>query len=794
MIRNYIKIAWRNLVNNKIYSVINISGLGIGLCVCMLIMLYVGHEYSYDRFHPHADRIFRIQGKVRAGNDSIYMPYMSYASGPLTKEAEPLVETYVRFRKENKAIIQNLQNPTQKFAEPGFLFADSNFFSFFNFPLLRGHASNVLSNPFDVVISQQAAERYFGHADPVGKTLRYNNQLTLTVTGVASIPSNSSIYFDFVSSMQGLSKTEEGPSIMSSQMVQLGSFSTYFLMRHPGDGSKLENRLLQLSGTKNKGENGERYIANVLTDVHLKANFDDPSNIKYIKLFPFIAGIILLLALTNYVSLATARSATRAKEVGVRKTMGANRKAIAVQFFIESTLYTTIAFALAFVFFKAFQPPFFRFLQIDIDPGFIYQRVILLSFAGLYVLTIVLAATYPSLLLSAFKPVQVLYGKYSRKSGGASIRKFTTVFQFGISVTLLICGIVIQKQMDFFRNTDTGINREQVLMIPFDSSIGKHYASLKRETTLLAGVQGVSTAHYPMYRGYDIFFAKGKDKNEDLTLKVLTVDENFIPLLDIRWKQAPADSFYTGKKDIVAINQAAVEKLNLGDDPLHEKINFGDEQRAVAGVLKDFNYTSLHQKIDGLCIFITHDTAAVWGQTGGCLLVKLRPHSRIPVVLQQIKTIYERYDNDQPFSYSFMDDAFNAMYTAEDRLSKIFNAFALFTLFIAGIGLFGLATFTAEQRIKEIGIRKVLGASVQSIVTLLSKEFLKLVLLAIVIASPLAWWTMHKWLQDFAYHISIKWWMFALAGFITLMITLITISVQSVKAAVANPVKSLRSE
>jgi len=797
MFKNYLKTALRNLKKNKLYSGINIFGLAIGLAVCMTILLYVEHESSYDKFHANADRIFWIQGKVKLNNDSVFMPKMSFVSAPLAKQNDASVESFVRYMSNYKPpVIQIGKSPDKKFTEKDFMFADSNFFSFFSFPLLQGNKQSVLQNPFQVVISKDAAQKYFGSENPVGKTIEYNNLYTFTITGVAdNTPSNSSIRYNFVASIQSLAGIDEYKPLLESQRVQLGAFSTYFLLHKSTDAPHLANTLQHLAQNENKdGGNNETYFATPLTSTHLHANYGDSANTKYLKIFSFVALLILLLALTNYVSLSTARSASRAKEVGVRKVLGASKKSITIQFVSESALFTTVSFLLAIFLCINFQHLFFNFLQIKIDASFFYNPFLLLSFAALFILTVILASAYPSILLSAYKPVKVLYGKFSRQSGGLSVRKFFTVFQFTISVALIICAIIIDRQMYFFRHTDTGVNRENIVMIPFEQSIGKHFSAFKHETESLSGVQQTTVAHYPMYKGYDIFFTKEKNSNVNVTLPVFSVDENFISTLGLQWKFKPDEALDFNKNQVI-INEATIAKLDLDpNNPLHKKISIASQNFEVAGVLKNFNYETLNNKIGALCLFIASDTSQGWAQAGGCLFVKTKAHIDMPAFIQHIKNIYEKYDKQKPFEFSFMDDAYDALYTAEDRLAKIFEVFTALTICIACLGLFGLITFMAEQRTKEIGIRKVLGASVKSIVQMLSKDFVKLILISLVIAVPIAWWAMHSWLENFAYRINIEWWVFAVAGIGILLIALITVSFQAIKAALANPVESLRTE
>lgn len=793
MLKNYLKIAWRSLTTSKTYSIINVIGLAIGLSACMLIMLYAGHEWSYDQFHKNANRIFWTQAKLKLGIDSVYLPHLNYSTGSTLKNNNPSVESFLRVKQPDRdVVVQNIQSPSLKFIENKFLFADSNFFSFFSFRLLTGNKAQVLQHPFSVVLSQKTATKYFGKENPVGKTIRYNNAYDFVVSGVAEeTPSNSSIAYDFIAPISSLlTMSGQRDLVQNDENI----FSTYFLLNHSATASQLEASLQQLDKARNPGGNGEkRFIAVPLKNIHTYADLDK-ANIKYLELFPLVAGLILLLAIFNYISLTTARSSVRSKEVGVRKVLGANRKNLALQFFLESALYTTIAFVLGYLLCLFFQPLFFRFLQIPMDRSFLYNPTLLLAFAMLYVVTVLLSAIYPSFLLSAFKPASVLYGKFKLQSGGLSVRKFVTVFQFTISVILITSGFIIQRQLHFIRHADTGIQRDNVVMIPFSSNVGKNYTAFKKDLQSLPAVQEVSAALHPMYKGHDMMGVKPNNASEMILMPTLMVDQYFISLLKLKWKEQPVDSaFQLNKKHVAVLNESAVERLNLGPAPINQKV---DNQFEVAGVLKDFNFTSLQNKIEPLCIFIVKDTdsSALWSHQGGCLYAKINTNASVPFLVDQLKKIYEKYDREKPFEIRFMDEAFAAQYKAEDRLSKILGAFTAFAVLIASLGLFGLATFMAVQRTKEIGVRKVLGASVQNIVLLLSKDFVKLVILAIVIALPIAWWAVNDWLQNFAYRVTIDWWMFVIVGFFVILIALLTVSYQAVKAAIANPVKNLRTE
>src|SRR5688572_405732 len=788
MLKNYLKISWRNLVQNKVYSFINITGLAIGLAVCMLIILFLGHEYSYDKFHKNAGRIFSVKSKIKLGNDSLYLTQLPYSTPVELQQTEPSVEAFLRVRQEREAIIQNNQEPSLKFSENKFFFTDANFFTFFSFELQQGNKERVLQNPFAVVISENAAKKYFGDEDALGNTMRYNNTYDFIITGVAGkIPSNSSIEFDFVTSISSLASIAAKEN---GKAIEEDDFLTYFFLKQPADISKVEQQLLRLEKPKQKAIGS--YIGTPLTSLRLSEG-TDTSNTKYLKIFPFVAVLILVLALINYMSLSTARSTTRTKEIGVRKVLGAGRKMIAGQFFVESVLFTSIAFGLGYVLCTIFRPLFFDFMEINIDGSFLLNQYILLTFGCLFIITAILAASYPSVLLSAYRPAVVLYGKLSRQSGGISVRKFFTVFQFSISVILIVCGIVINKQIDFFRNTDTGVNRENIVMIPFTSNAAKHYEALKKDLSSIAATRQISTALHPMYKGYDIMGTKAAGTGQIVLIPWMLVDQDFISLLGLQWKIKPQDPLFYNNDSVAILNETALQKLGMGDDAVGKKM---DDESRVAGVLKDFNYASLQNKIEALCLFVTadNDSSSLWAKNGGCFFVKINPNVNISRFINDAKSVFGKYDSESPFTYNFLDDAFDAMYTAEDRLLKLLTTFTAFTIFIACLGLFGLAAFMVIQRTKEVGVRKVLGASVAQITFLLSKDFAKLVLMSVVIASPLAWWIMDKWLTAFAYRTPISWWVFGITTCIILFVALVTISVQAIKTAVANPVKSLRTE
>ncbi len=807
MLKSYFAIAIRSLLRNKVYSVITIVGLSIGLAACILIMLYTEHEYSFDSFHLKKDRIFTLldQEKLKNGEQELNFSQVPASLAPLAKQYDPNIDGFVRVYKVGhpSAILQNVNNSSLKFSEDNFQFADSNFFDVFCFKLLFGNKTQALNNPFSLVISEDAAKKYFADENPIGKLLRFNNQYNFTITAVAAkVPSNSSIEFDFLASLSSLNFIRNAEQSVGQPVIEKTLLNTYFLLRDPRESGNLAKMLTDLNQAK--GPDGKLlkdnlYLSKIsvypISEMHLHPDLSNQSAIKYLKIFSLVAVIILLLAIINYMSLSTARATIRSKEIGVRKVMGADRKSIAVQFFIESGIFTAVAFLIGYFIAAAIQPMFFRLLQIDVDHSFLYSPGMIVSLIGLFFITFLMAACYPALFLSSFNPVEVLYGKMSRNIGAQHVRRIFTVIQFTIAVVLIISVIVIEKQMYFIRHNDSELLRDNIVMIPFSNSVGKHFAAFKKEAQAIAAVDQVATSQYLMFKGLADFSILNKTTNQYITIPVLTVDENFISMLGLKWKIPPIDSEYYRQASVI-INEAAIEKLNLGKHPLNESIDFGTKI-PVAGVLKDFNFQSMDNKIDALGIFTfkARDTGiTVWDHDGGCLYAKIKPHTNLPMALKALEKVFSKYESERPFEYRFMDDTFEEMYEVENRLAKLSITFVIISIVIASLGLLGLSTFMAAQRRKEIGIRKVLGSAVVSIVILISKDFLKLVLMGILLAVPIAWWLMHNWLQDFAYQVNIEWWIFVAAGFIAIVIAMLTMGYHSIMAAIANPVKSLRTE
>jgi putative ABC transport system permease protein len=807
MLKNYLRIAFRNIRRNKLYSLVNIGCLATGIAVAMTISLYVLHEHSYDQWHANARHIFSVSTSQSYGTSTFFNDQLSYITGPMAQQADASVEAMVRTRRAFEGLdLQNPARPEAHFRETNrFLYADSNFFRFFSFRLLQGQPAIVLDRPFTVVLTETSAKKYFGNTNPVGKTLLLDQQYRLEVTGVtADPPSNSSIVFDFIASLSTMSRIDKYQPYLEGQQLHAGSFNTWVLLKHAADTAGVQRSLRQLSLTadgkttkKQEMPYGEQdthqFWLQPLPDTHLKGIYS-AGNLPYLSVFTLVAALILLLALVNYMSLATARAAVRAKEVGVRKVMGAGRSRIAAQFYTESTLYALLSFMAGSLLFLWFRPYFCRLMHLPIDSSFLLNPAVLVFFSVLLVLVILISGSYPALVLSAFRPVAVLYGSMSRQRGGERVRKGFIVLQFTISMALVICSTVIGKQLYYMRHADTGVERENIVMFPFGATM-EHYGAYQREVAALPAVHQVGTAFFKMYSGYLLDFLVSVPGKASTPMNGIIVDSSFIPLMGFKWKEKPAEGSNWFDRKHMVLNEAAVNAFIPDGKATGRQIKVEDRQVTIAGVLKDFNFLSLHTKIEPFGLNVSGNVDSEW-QKGieGCLYVKLAAHTNTPTVIDAIKKIYGRFDTHTPFEFQFLDDAFDSNYKLEDQLAALFTVFTLITIVIACLGLFALATFAAQQRLKEIGIRKVLGASVGSIGALLSRDFLRPVLLAVLIAAPLSWWAMNRWLRDFAYRTPIAWWIFPAAGCGILLIALATVLFRSLKAARSNPVDNLRVE
>jgi len=803
MIKNYFKIAWRNLLKNKAFSFINILGLSIGISVCFIIMLFVQDELSYDRFNKKADRIVRIYFKAVMYGGKISEAGVMPPVAKALKNDYPEVEDATRFKRDWRPKIE-YQHKIFKEGEAAFV--DPNFFSVFSLPFLKGDPKTALAQPNTIVITEEMAHRFFGNDEPIGKTLTYNNSGQFKVTGVIEkIPANAHFHFDLFGSMETI-------DFAKSATWMEGDFFTYVVMKKGADYKKLQAKLpgmvekymgpqiaqtmgMNLSQFRTKG-NDLGFALQPLTDIHLHpettTELEPAGNLKYVYIFGAIAIFMLLIASINFINLSTAGASKRAKEVGVRKVMGSGKWDLIKQFLFESLLITGIALFVAGLMVQLALPVFNNLSGKNLQFGLDMRPV-----AGLIALGLVvglLAGIYPAFFLSSFKPIATLKGKFSAGTKSLGLRSSLVVFQFFISVSLIIGTIVVYRQMKFIQNINLGYNKEQLLVIPNSWALGKNERTFKDQLLKDTRVENVTISGYkpagPTNNNNAMAYPEGKD-NQVMTSLEYKIDEQYIPTLGIQ--MAAGRNFspaYGTDSSGMIINEAAARAFGFGNNAIGKVIVRPNSDRGrdhhftVVGVVKDFHFKSLHEAITPLLMVLEPESG---------IIVKVRTKD-IPGLLNTMKQQWAAYNIEEPFSYAFMDDLYNKTYAAEQKTGTILNIFAVLTIFVACMGLFGLATYTAEQRSKEIGIRKVLGASVTQVTGMLSKEFIKLVLIGCLIAFPLSWWAMSRWLQDFAYRVDLSWWVFALAAAFALLIAVCTVSFKAIRAALANPVTSLRSE
>ncbi|MFD1139880.1 ABC transporter permease [Larkinella insperata] len=791
MIRNYLKIAWRNLVKDRLYSFINLGGLAVGMAVTMLLALFVSHEYSYDRFHSHSEQIYKMVGEMKVGDQDLKMMFFDYDQTEAFRRQIPAVADVARHETYFGADMWVESDRQHRFKERAFLFADPGFFRVFSYPVRQGDPQRALLEPFKVFLTQRAARKYFGAQNPTGQTIRLMNKYTFEVVGLLdNPPSNSSISFDFVASFPSLdaihrTENESFYKQFPSKSRFVAKFQTHLLIRNPDQLSSITQLLEKSFKTPELGSRNIRYRLVPLTSLHLSF---EPKMERSARIFTLVAGLILLLALVNYVNLTTARATVRAKEVAIRKTTGAQRSSLILQFLLESVLMSTLAFGVGLILFWSFQPTFSRLLDLKADDHFLESP----SFAGallvIYLLSVLLSSLYPAVALSRFSPMQALRGRLNRAGSGTTLRRVLAVNQFVVTVGLIICSIVMYRQWNFMQRYSGNMKRERVVFVSLEQQARKKAAAFRQQISQLSGVEHVSGTEFNIVGGHMSFGVKHRRTAQEKNLFNLSVDREFFKTLNVTWEVEP-DWDHIGNRAFV-LNEAALKALNITTAQVGDSLqNNGENSFYLAGVVKDFPIGSLSKAIDPISIRIGTNPDDYSG-----LYIRLAPQATAPRVLQAIHGVYNRFKVEEPFTYQFLEDAYADLYKSERQLAQLFAAATVIAILIACLGIFGLAAFTAEQRTKEIGIRKVLGASVSSLVAMLSRDFLKLVLIALVIASPLAWYAMNQWLDNFAYKTAIDWWIFALAGSLAVGIALLTVSFQSIKAALVNPVKSLRSE
>ena len=817
MLRNYLKIAFRSLAKQKIYTTINVLGLAVSIAACLLITLYVRHELSYDRFFPDADRIYKLALERKYPNHVTFYAAIPHSWAPTIQHDFPEVENNMHLLGPADNMAVNYKSGTSEvkmFEENFFVWVDSSFFSFFDLTLVKGDKKTALAVPDQIILSEAMALKIFGKEDPIGKVL-YGNFGECKVTGVfKSIPDNSHLRADFIASFSGADfrKTENYISFDTHSYLKLkrGADANALEAKFPAmvdayASGQIERELGQSWEDYKKAGNGYRYFLQPLTSIHLdptniEFTITPSGNLKYVFALIFIGVLILSIACINFMNLSTARSAERAREVGVRKVMGSLKDQLITQFLVEAILLAMIGMVVAVLGALLILPTFNMLLQKQLHFTFDWQVILgLLSFALAVGL---LAGLYPALVLSSYNPVVVMKGNFSGSSAGAWLRNGLVVFQFIISIVLIVGTLVVGEQMRFIQNKDLGFNTDQVLMVERAWALDKKFETFAEEIRRIPEVKSVAGTSSRVGNRDDFFgqMFQPEGSSEVLTVKSMVMDDDFGQEIGFTLKEGRLFSKDTNDSLNVILNETAVKTIGL-TDPIGRKLSNTDlfrndsvNQRArlftVIGVVKNFHFQSLRDEITPLVIF----NKEVFARTNmAYLAVRLKPDG-LQHALTQIEKKWKEFVPDKAFRYEFLQDNLNRGYADDRRSGKMFTVFSSLAIIIACVGLFGLSAYTASRRTKEIGIRKVLGATVGGVVVLLSKDFTKLVLLAFVLATPLAWWMMDQWLNSFAYRIPLGAGSFALAGLAALSIAWLTVSYQSVKAAMVNPVRSLKSE
>lgn len=791
MFKNYLKVAARNMLKHKGYTFINVSGLTMGMTICLLIFLWVRDEMSYDRFHANADRIYRALWEARFGDNEWNDPLVGVPLAEALEKEFPEVERTVRFYSGGFT----LRHGDEYVREQNVIFTESSFFEIFTVSFISGNAATALHDPESVVLTAEAAQRYFPQQNPLGQTLARNDGKLMRVTGVVkNFPLQSHFQFEFLAPIQALQRFEQ-------RKTQWGSASvyTYVLLRAGESATALQNKLQAYVDQNVSGEefrqtgNYNRYTFQPLLDIHLRSNLQYElaanGSLTYVYLFSIIAGFILLLACINFINLTTARSLQRAREVGIRKVLGSQRSQLIRQFLAESLVYVVSAILLALVLAELGLPSFNQFTGKQLAISFFTSPFAALVLSGLALVVTVLAGLYPAFFLSSFWPVEVLKGHTTAFTGREALRKGLVIMQFCIAAGLIASTLVVRRQLHYLQNTRLGFDREQVLLIHRASALGNQHAAFRDRLIAQPAIAAAAAAQSLPGHIFDstLFSLEQPANYQNTSLTYANVDEQYVEVLKLKIVAGRnfSKTFSTDSSAFL-INQAAAKAFGW-NEPLGKELSMGNFYKGpIIGVVEDFHFESLHHEMKPI-VFIFNRWRPSY------LAVRLRT-GNVREGIAAVQKLWKEFVPASPLEYSFLDQNYQKLYDGEQRMSQVFTAFSVFSILIACLGLFGLTSFVAQQKTKEIGIRKVLGASVAGIVSLMSQGFIKLVLIANLIAWPIAYFAMNRWLQDFAYRINLGVEIFLFSGLLALAIALLTVSFQAIKAALTNPVEALRYE
>ncbi|MCK6559022.1 ABC transporter permease [candidate division KSB1 bacterium] len=803
MLKNYLKIALRNLKKNAVYSSINIAGLAAGMACCILITLYVLHELSYDKFHQNADRIFRVRLDLDLNGVLYREPSIPFPAAEALARDFPEVERAMRFYRNDD--FPMIEIGDRQFIEERFFFADPAVFEMFDFPLIKGDEKTAFIEPNSVVLSEDMARKYFGDEDPLGQTLRYQKQFDLKVTGVMkNVPNNAHFKFDFLAPLQfqlNLWESQNGPGGRHNQWFWTGAW-TYLLLSNDHAAQSLTEKfptfVTKYFPDRIKG--GLTLSLQPLTSIHLHSRLDNEiqpnSHILYVYIFSAIAVLILVIACINFVNLSTAQSGTRAKEVGVRKVVGAGKSQLVAQMLGESTIAGLVAMLLAAGLVELLLPAFNQLTERQLEINFLGNWTGLLLILSLALFVGVLSGLYPAFFMSRFNPVGNFRRTTTASGGNETLRKALVVAQFAISIVLIIGLGAVHRQLRFLQEKELGFNKEQVLFVKARPAVNVKFEAFRTELLKDPGIRNVAgTSNIPGQGAFGYrFVPEGGSIDKPAMLPLLLIDYDFLATAGIKIKlgRGIARTSPSDQAEAFLLNEKAAASLGWKDDAVGKKMQLfapGTNQIGksgyVVGVIQDYHFESLHHEIKPLVL-----TYANWYDYYAVKIAGGNFAER----LATLENAWKTFSPDWPLECTFLDRKLEQLYGGEQKLAQVINYFTIIAVILACLGLFGLSSFAAARRTKEIGIRKVLGASVTSIVSLLSSDFIRLVLLANLIAWPVGWYAMHKWLQGFAYRANLDGWTFVLASAGALGIALLTVSFQAIKAAIAKPVEALRYE
>jgi putative ABC transport system permease protein len=804
MLNSYFKIAWRNLMKYKFISFINLFGLTVGLTCCLLILTYIRYELSYDRYNQNADRVYRLTRDFNNENGDVSMRMATVAPpfGYYLPTDFPQIQKMTRLLDNGNT---PLRYRDKLINQQNVFFADENIFDVFTIDIVKGSSKTALSDPFSVMITEENARKYFGDEDPIGKVIKCDNQYDLKVTGVYhSFPSNAHIHPGILVSFNTLKR----PGIYGEENLRSkwdnNAFLTYLLLPKNYDVSRMVARFpafidSHMPHDRHLPSKGTKLNLQKLAYIHLYSHTDNEeeagSDISRIYIFSAIALFILLIACINYMNLSTARSALRAREIGIRKVIGAGRTGLVLQFLGESVIIASVAVLLATGLLCLLLPWLSKLSGMQLSAGILWNGYIIVPLLLTPLVIGTLSGLYPALFLSAFQPLKTLKG-ITKTGSSIPFQKVLVVIQFSISIILMITTMIVFEQLNFLRNKPLGYNKDQMIIVPYTYKFGNQFDAFKNELLSNPNIKNVTrSSRIPTGRLLDDMnaytFSGDASRPVSTAIKYVAVDEHFLSTYGILIAAGrDFSAAYSADTLSYILNESAVRAIGwkTPQDAVGQDFKYGKEKGHVIGIVKDFNFESMHQQIVPV-VFKVFPPGALYFTT---MSVKITGNSN--AALTHLEACWKKFLPETPFEYTFLDEKYNALYQSEQKQGTLFTIFAGIAIFIACLGLFGLSAFATSQRVSEIGIRKVLGANVESIVMLVSKDFLKLIAIAAMVAFPLAWYAMSMWLRDFAYHVSIHWWVLLLAGLATLLVAAITISSQAIKAAVANPIKSLRNE